>query len=56
MVTMSQRVRLSDSITAKLDPQMRYALERVARQRERNMSELARGYIEEGLRRDGVAC
>jgi hypothetical protein len=48
------RNRLSDLVTVKISPPVRIVVEKLARQRETGMSEIVRGYLLDGLRRDGI--
>lgn len=46
--------RLNDSVTVKLQGPIRDSLERVAKDNDKSMSEVAREYIIDGLRNDGI--
>lgn len=46
--------RLIDGLTVKLPPKVRDALKNMARDNDKSMSEVAREYIIDGLRNDGV--
>ena len=46
--------RLIDGLTLKLSPNVRDALKNIARDNDKPMSEVAREYIIDGLRSDGV--
>ena len=47
-------LRLIDGLTVKLSPNVRDALKKTARDNDKSMSEVAREYIIDGLRSDGV--
>jgi hypothetical protein len=53
---MVKKNRLCDLVTVKISPPIRTEVEKMAKQRETGMSEIVRGYLLEGLRRDGIAC
>lgn len=46
--------RLTDGVAVKLTPKIRAALETIAKDNDKAMSEVAREYILDGLERDGV--
>lgn len=52
--TMAEAERLIDALTVKLPVTVRVALENMARANYMSMSEVAREYIIDGLRNDGV--
>ncbi len=51
-----RRKRFNDFIGACVSPDTRARLEDIAEKRLVSLSELARGYIEDGLAREGVKC
>ncbi|MCK9288113.1 MAG: hypothetical protein M0P29_11180 [Sphaerochaetaceae bacterium] len=46
--------RLIDGLTVKLPPKVRDALRTIARDNDKSMSEVAREYIIDGLKADGI--